>query len=295
MSETNEPPRNLQEGWCPEGATSTEALAAADLAVLGRIKAQFKPDPADERTAAIHLHLFTGLEPSSEDHQYRGGRNRDGAVDIVLSAASGAREIVEVSQSLDHAYENSAHATKAFEERLQREYSGDLSWMIDLERGWEKQRLRDLAPQVAKALNAASAAHVSNDTTLTVGEYIQATVLGLTEPPIVYISSRNAGADNLREPYLDALSEYLASNKTIAGKLSKLTRERDVLAADRCHLYLGMASSGSLGGLLPTSPSYFTWGTFVAPSPLTDLWLHSGVGQLYHWTIEGGWVFHHIK
>jgi len=294
VSETNEPHRNLQDGWCSEGATLREAVAAADLQVLGRIDAQFKPDPPDERTAAIHLHLFTGLEPSLEDHQYRGGQNRDGAVDIVLSAASGAREIVEVSQSLDHAYEKSAHATEAFEDRLQREYSGDLSWMIDLERGWEKQKLRDLAPQVAKALNVASESHVGDDTTLTVGEYVQATVLGLTDPPIVYISSRNAGAVNLREAYLDALSEYLASNKTIAGKLSKLARERDVLAAERCHLYLGMASSGSLGGLLPASPSYFTWGTFVAPSPLTDLWLHSGVGQLYHWTIEGGWVFHQM-
>lgn len=292
MPEQIEPPSNAQEGWCPRGTTLSEAFAAADLEVLGRIVSQFDRGQRDEFVAAVHLHLFTGLEPSLEDRQSRGGHHRNGAVDIVLSALSGAREIVEVSQSRDHHYEKSAHATKAFEARVQREYTGNVSWMIDLERGWEKTRLRDLAPEVAEALSAASTSGPVADTTLEVTPHVHATPLDLTDPPIVYISSRNAGADNLREPYLDALSAYLSSNETMVRKLSKLTRERDALGATRSHLYLGMASTGSLGGLLPASPSFLAWGTFAAPDPLTDLWLHSGIGELYHWTVEAGWIFH---
>lgn len=55
-----------------------------------------------------------------------------------------------------------------------------------------------------------------------------------------------------------------------------------------------MAFTGNQGGLLPASPSYFTWGNFSCPEPVTDLWLDGGTGEVYHWDRSEGWEFHRI-
>jgi len=261
---------------------------------VARIALAFATTAEDERAAAQILYAFTGIEPQLEDDQL-GGTSRDGAVDMLLPTPLGAPELVEVTQSLDPRYQRAADATIRFEEAIAREYNGTMSWSLNLERDWETITLAgDLASVVARALNTASAAGALHDHPLVITPHVHALALGPSDPPVVFVMSRNAGARSFDEPYLCALARYLATDSTIRRRLDKLAREQRTFSAERCHLFLGLASTGSNGGLLPASPSYFTWGTFAAPDPLTDIWLHGGFGVLYHWTIETGWRFHEL-
>jgi len=285
-------PRNLQEGWCPRGNPLSVELRRRDPGAQKRITAAFAHTPVEERAAARLLHAFTGLEPRLEDRQ-AGAGSRDGATDILLTSSSGRHQVVEVTQSLDPHYERAADAVARLEAAIADHYAGRVSWMLELERGWEATTWRTLAPAIAAAL-ATAPAPSSSDQPVTIHPHIRAHAIGPTDPPVVWITGRNAGASSFGMPYLDALSSYLEQDITVRGKLDKLTREALLFDAQRVHLFIAMASTGARGGLLPTSPSYFTWGTFVPPEPLTDLWLDGRTGELYHWTVEAGWVFHEL-
>lgn len=289
--------RNLLEGWCPQGESLSQVLRRRDPVVLKRIESEGRDlKDATEVRAAFLLHAFTGLDPAVEDDQRSRGQGRNGAVDIVLSAPDGQRQIAEVTSSLDTTYQRSSAALARFESEIAQRYEGAMSWMLDLERGWESLRLvREVAPDVAAKLNQLDSGSIDTDGSFLIHPLVTAWPLAPTDPPIVYVQSRNAGASNLEGPYLDALSDYLSTDRTIEGKLSKLTRETPRFGSTRCHLFVGMASTGSWGGLLPSSPSYFTWGEFSAPMPLTDLWLEGGTGELYHWTREADWFFHDLE
>lgn len=185
------------------------------------------------------------------------------------------------------------NAAARLEAAIADRYTGRVSWMIELERGWETTTWRTLAPAIADAL-AAAPAPSSSDEPVTIHPHIRAHAIGPTDPPVVWITGHNAGASSFGAPYLDALSSYLEQDATALGKLDKLAREALLFDAQRVHLFIAMASTGSRGGLLLASPSYFTWGTFTPPGPLTDLWLDGGTGEVYHWTIEAGWVSHEL-
>lgn len=248
-----------------------------------------------EQAAALTLYAYTGLIPSNQDDQ-RGGGGYDGAVDVLLTNPhTGRQQIMEVTSSLDPTYQRSSDALREFERIIAQAYSGEASWSLGLERGWEFRRLKELAILVARALNDLDSSEAGTDQSVKVHPNVTTRWLGPTDPPIVYVDSRNAGASSFGEPYLDALAAYLASESTIANKLTKLKREGENLNATRRHFFIGMASTGKLGGLPPSSPSYFTWGDFTAPSILDDLWLHGDTGEIYHWSHEIGWVFHRMN
>jgi len=201
---------------------------------------------------------------------------------------------MEVTTSLDPIYQRASKAVQQFERRIAQAYVGKTTWTLSFERGWESERLKELAPLVAQALNDADDTEAGRTEAIDLHPKVTGRQLGPTDPPIVYVDSTNAGASSIGTRYLDALSDYLQNDPTIGSKLVKLQREGLRFNATRQHLFIGMASTGSRGGLLPSSPSYFTWGEFRAPSFLDDLWLWGGTGLLYHWSREAGWIFHRV-
>lgn len=287
--------RDLTLGWCTKGPTFEEAANRMDIDDWRRVEVDFAGVGNGEREAAQHLFAFTGLAPSVGDDQSGSGNGRDAAADIFLNGPSGHIEAVEVTRSLDGTYQRSqSFAYGRFSAVVEALYSGHLSWQIDLERGWEGADLLEVASRVAGALNEAVSRGVDADESLSVDPFVTASVIGPTDPPRMFVLSANAGARNPRKPYLDELTDYLRTNTTILKKVRKLELERERVGAARTHLYVQMASTGQYGGLLPTSPSYFTWGTFTAPDGITDVWLEGGTGEVYHWCAESGWVFHSL-
>jgi len=288
--------RNLLEGWCPEGEAWTDAVQRVTAAEWERITHDFPLSKPSEQAAALSLYSFTGLIPTNQDDQGGGGQGYDGAVDVLLTdATTGERQVMEVTSSLDPVYQGASRAAEDFERIIRLTYTGTMTWTLGLERGWEFQRLKKLAPIIARMLNDLDGPVDGSEEEIELRPNVTARRLGITDPPIVYVDSRNAGASSFEDTYLDALSAYLANDPTIDGKLEKLEREGPRFEATRRHLYIGMASTGRQGGLLPSSPSYFTWGNFTPPTILDDLWLDGGTGELYHWAREAGWVFHRMS
>lgn len=280
---TTDEHRNLQQGWCPEGEPWAEAAQRVNPEEWERIKRDFPLTKPAEQTAALSLYSFTGLIPTNQDDQQGSGSGYDGAIDVLLThATTGEQQVMEVTSSLDSAYQNSSDAVKKFERIIKQTYTGATTWTLGLERGWELQRLTELSTIVARALNDLDGTDAGRNEDVQLHPHVTARQLGRTDPPIVYVDSRNAGASSFGDAYLDAFSLYLATDSTIEGKLVKLGREGLKFEATRRHLFIGMASTGKHGGLLPSSPSYFTWGEFTAPLLLDDLWLEGGTGELYH-------------
>ena len=123
-----------------------------------------------------------------------------------------------MTTSLDTRYQGAAGACARFEAEVQRHYTGRFAWQLDLERGWEHTRLvRELAPDVAAALNTESAA-TSPRNVIDIGPHVRALLIGPLDPSLVFVMSRDAGANNLDGPYLDALSDYLARDPVIGRK-----------------------------------------------------------------------------
>jgi hypothetical protein len=290
-------PRYLLNGWCTEGEPWSTISESVDPEEWERIRTTFDPKKAAEVTAALLTYAYTGLTPSNQDDQGGQGDGRNGAVDIVLTdIATGEQQVMEVTTSLDRRYQDSSASLTKFEDAVTSAYRGNRSWSLELQRDWEGMRLvRDLAPAVATALSAIADSGEAIEGPIALHSHVIAWPNDTPGQPGVKVTSRNAGALNRDDPYLDVLTDYLAKDTTIKSKLEKLEREAQYFNATRLHLFIGLASTGVRGGLLPASPSYFTWGTFVAPAPLTDLWLEGGTGELYHWTQEFGWVFHNMQ
>lgn len=125
-------PRNLQEGWCPEGEAWSNAAARVDPEEWERIKNAFDPKKAAEVTAALLTYAFTGLTPSNQDDQGGQGQGRNGAVDILLTdATTGEQQAMEVTTSLDRRYQDSSAAIAKFEEAVTVSYNGERSWSLE--------------------------------------------------------------------------------------------------------------------------------------------------------------------
>jgi len=288
--------RNLLEGWPTEGACWSKAARRINPTEWERIKSTFDPKKQNEVAAALFAYAFTGLIPTNEDDQSGGGGGRDGAVDIRLAdGATGEVQIMEVTSSIYSRYQCSSSALGTFESRVSSGYTGDLSWCVELEHGWENLDLCIVAQAIVAALNSSPAETLESPCRQQVHSHAVIWRSPVPTIPKVQVISRNAGASPLDRPYLEALSEYLRNDPVMTRKLDKLTQERANLGATRSHLFIGMASTGIHGGLLPISPSYFTWGHFSPLDGLDDLWLHGGTGELFHWAREDGWVFHNLR
>lgn len=256
---------------------------------------QFVDAGRSEYRAAVLLLVFTNLDPINADPQVAGSPSRNGAVDILLTPPSAPPEIVEVTSSLDRDYESSSAQVRRFEEKILRTYEGRSSWNLDLNGDWHQAKLMTLAPEVARELTGLDRTQTPSETiALSTSAHVVATRCETIGAPTVHTWSMHGGVVDSEEPYLEALSRYLATNETIQRKLKKLDSEKIRHGASRLHLFVLMAPTGTHGALLPMSPSHFTEGTFVAPAPMTDLWLEGNTGELYHWSDEAGWIFHSL-
>ncbi|GAB3305750.1 hypothetical protein [Pseudoclavibacter terrae] len=290
--------RDLSKNWCPEGESFSSAARRVSQSRIDALHHEFADAKPGEPRAAILLHVFTDLDPTNADRQIAGSPSGDGVVDVLLTSPSAplaAPEIAEITSSYDTTYEASSANLSKFEKKILQTYQGHSSWKLDLNGDWHREKLMTLAPKVAKELTHLDQAGTPSETTpLSISPHVDATRCATIGAPTVQTWSRSAGVADSEEPYLEALSCYLSTDTTIQKKLKKLNSEKVRHDASRVHLFISMASTGPHGALLPTSPSYFTEGTFTAPAPLTDLWLEGNTGALYHWSDAAGWIFHSL-
>lgn len=292
MSAKEASPRDLTKGWCPEGASLAEAAAGIPVEAWDLRAAAFAGVDKFEARAALFLHVFTGTMPRLEDTD-----GRQGAVDLTLHDAGRLVGIVEVTSTLDARFQRNSDHLHPLLAEVNREYRGDARWTLSFEHGWSlppaRQR-RALARGLAHSLEVQDAsANVAQP--LQIASSVQAYRIPDPGEDAVELTGWSANVSDAQDlPYLDRLNAYLSSSTLVARKLKKLTAEGERLGTTRCHLYLLMASTGNEGGLLPASPSYFTWGDFSSPEPVTDLWLDGGTGEVYHWDQTSGWMFHRV-
>lgn len=294
LSNVTAEPRNLLEGWCPEGATLAAAAAAIPPAAHEERARIFSGQDTDEARAAVYLHLLTGNLPRLEDTD---GRQR--AVDLTLHDQHGLAGIVEVTSTIDGGFQRNSAQLRRLVENIDHRYPGSGNWALGFEHGWTMPPNRDL-PGLTQQLSEALArsddevsAHAEG--AVEIGDKVIAYPIASQSTKRVRLSSWSANIPASPEiPYLDRLTAYLHTSDLIAKKLEKLTAEQARLGSSQQHLYLLMASTGEAGGLLPASPSFFTWGDFSCPPPVTDLWLDGGVGEMYHWNAVDGWIFHRL-
>lgn len=297
--------RLLTEGWCERGPSLAEAAAVVPPpASEWWDSAEFLDGPDDDRRAAINLWLLTGLTPERRD--VKGARGGDGFVDLLLRPVGAPVEVVEVLTTLDPNHSDAVPRAAALVAELNGDEPPALLFPVHLERGWEppltrgrkgKTAGRRWREAVERLQREARAGAISADAAAEAA----AVFPGLEfRDPIddpersgFWLSSWNAAAlDSGDVPYLERLSAYLATEERPVHHLDKLAREAAALGAQRRHLYLLVASAGRWGNLLPTSPSWFTDGTFTAPDGLTDLWLDGGTGYIMRWRRESGWTYH---
>ncbi|HBS75979.1 MAG TPA: hypothetical protein DEB55_16595 [Microbacterium sp.] len=286
-------PRNLLKGWCPVGRSFPNGLRAfGDDSRIQRLDAHLKSLTglrSGEPGAAWALAAHTGLWPEPRDGAEAGQR----LVDLVLQGEGDYLEVAEVMQTTD------AEFMRRFRTMSDRivpavhvAYNGVHSWGLEFERFVElppsQRDLQQRAPAWAEVLASAD----PEAGTVELGPGLSARPFSDERPPGVYFSSANAEiAERPETPYLERLSEYLATDANIARHIEKLRTESATLAARRSHLYLPVAANGENGDLLALSPSLFTWGTFTPIEGVTDLWLANGL-DIFHWSAETGWVYH---
>jgi hypothetical protein len=290
---TDEPQRNMLQGWCAEGITLNRASESLTAGAQRRALEEFEGADADDIRAASYLQVFTTLVP-----HWRDRNGLQGAVDIVLEHNEGIVEVAEITSTLHSEYERERRRVALLVSKVQTIYEGGFAWLFHLRYGWATPEtapaLNALASQIAAELVALDAAGRDNAFSSS-AEWLflrRDTAATMPRVAITSWSSNTPGTDD--EPYLDRLTRFLGTSALVGKKRTKLQREADLLSATRQHLYLLMASMGNEGGLLPSSPSFLTWGTFLAPPGLTDIWLDGGTGEIYHWAIESGWVFHRL-
>lgn len=288
-------PRNLMEGWCREGVTLAAAAGSVPITAHRERETEFGQADSDEARAAAYLHIFTGDLPRLEDTN---GRQR--AVDLTLHNPDQLTGVAEVTSTLDANFQRNSAQLRRLVEDIGRHYNGSDSWALGFEQGWTMPPNRDLSALAehlcAQLTSANETPGIDMDAPLKLAENVVGYRVAAQSIEQVRLSSWSANIPVSSEsPYLDRLSEYLSTSDLIAKKVDKLTAEKIRLGSNRQHLYLLMASMGESGGLLPISPSFFTWGTFSCPEPITDLWLDGGTGEIYHWNMYDGWVFHRVN
>jgi hypothetical protein len=290
---TAETQRNMLQGWCTEGPTLNEAWKSLTADAQRRTQKEFEEADTDDIRAATYLQLFTSLVP-----HWRDRNGLQGAVDIVLEHNEGIVEVVEITSTLHMEYERERRRAARLVSEVQALYEGGSAWLFHLRHGWatpdRTPALKALASQIAAELVALDAAGKEQALSSSADWLFVRRDTDATMPRVEITSWSTNTPGTSDEPYLDRLTRFLSISTVVGKKRTKLQREAKLLSATRQHLYLLMASMGNEGGLLPTSPSLLTWGNFEAPSGLTDIWLDGGTSEIYHWTIELGWVFHRL-
>ncbi len=287
-------PRNLLENWCPVGMSIPDAFRALGAERVRELEAGLDAWPeseVDERHAALCLAAHLGRWPVLRD-QVRVG---DGLADLELHRDGEPVEVAEVMSTLDQVFMgNFDFLKRRLIAAVSAAYRGPGAWDLDFERGVELPRGRNLQSAAMtwasriSALDAEERMHANP-----IGDGVSAYRLASDHPRGVFFGGASAEVPSSGDaPYLDRLTQYLASDGIVHRHVEKLIRDGDSIGAARRHLFLRPASTGRNGGLLGMSPSYFTWGTFSAPDGLTDVWLDAGDFNVFHWTGELGWVFH---
>lgn len=293
-------PRNLLLGWCERGPSLSEATHALRDVTPWWEAPEFADQSSDEYRAAMTVFVQTGRTPSLRD----GPGSGDGRADLLLAGGVGeAAQLVEVLSTLDaRMLDAQKRATD-----LLRDLNGDdppaQFVPVSLEPGWEPpftkkdKALRTAWLKVcARAREEARTGELSESVCAELEAVFPSLQLG--QPRLdhlrhgFHLISLHARVENRDAPYLDHLSEYLATNQRAVHHVEKLLREQEATGADRLHLYLLVAATGEHGNLLPTSPSWLTEGEFTAPEPLTDIWLDGGAGRVFWWRRESGWSYH---
>ncbi|MCV0334563.1 hypothetical protein [Microbacterium sp.] len=297
--------RLLTEGWCERGPSLSEAAAAVPPPESAWWDStEFVDGPDDDRRAAINLWLLTGLTPERRD--VKGERDGDGRVDLLLRPVGAPVEVVEVLTTLDRDHSDAEHRAAALVAELNGDAPPALRFPIHLDHGWEPPLTRGRKGKAAGRRWRAVVERLqreARDGAISAEAAAEAAAvfpgIGFHDPIDdperrgFWLSSWGAGVrDSGDVPYLERLSAYLAAEERPVHHVAKLAREAAALGAQRRHLYLLVASAGQWGDLLPTSPSWFTDGTFTAPEGLTDLWLDGGTGYIMRWRRETGWTYH---
>jgi hypothetical protein len=291
MSDSKDGPRDLTKNWCAEGASFDEAVVQLHPDTWIERVSAFGGTEDFEARAALYLHVFTGDLPRLEDTD-----GRQGAVDLTLHNRDRLTGIVEVTSTLDQAYQRNSSNLELMIDDLNVMYRGSRRWAINFGHGWSlpagKHRVA-FARELALALEALPDGDQLHD--LEVSPMVRAYRISESGEPAVNLAGWSANIpDGWDTPYLNRLSSYLSTSDLVARKLKKLSVEGDRLSAELRHLYLLMASTGNEGGLLPISPSYLTWGDFSPPEILTNLWLDGGTGEIYQWDAAEGWRYHKL-
>lgn len=285
-------PRNLLEGWCPVGSSFPEGLREfGDDSRIESLHAHLNSLTglrSGEPGAAWALAAHTGLWPEPRDGTEVGKR----LIDFVLRGEGDHLEAAEVMQTIDPQFmRRFMTMSAAIVPAVHAAYRGTHSWGLQFERFIElpssQHDLKERASVWAEVLESADPAGP-----IELGPGLRAWPFREKRPAGVYFSSANAEiAERPETPYLDRLSEYLATDGNIERHIEKLRVESATLAARRSHLYLPVAATGENGDLLAMSPSLFTWGTFTPIDGITDLWLANGL-DVFHWSAETDWVYH---
>ena len=285
--------RNMLRGWCPQAITLSEAFEALGVVAYEQTQSEFADASADDIRAATYLQAFTTLQPFWRD---RPPLQR--AADIELRKPDGSSEIVEITSTLENDHERDRRRLERLAEEVQTLYAGPHAWVFHLAYGWAApptgRDQRNLARSIVRELDAFDAEGREHGRSTSAEWLFLRRDFNDPTPRVEVVSWSTNTPDSGDEPYLNRLSRYLSNSPLIQSKMEKLIRESEALSAERRHLYPLMASMGLDGALLPTSPSYLTWGDFRAPPELTDLWLDGGTREIYHWSIEAGWQFHRL-
>jgi hypothetical protein len=266
-----------------------DALAALPLTDLESTIARFREEDPFEARAAFVLHTFTGLQPRMED-----ANGLQGAVDLALCRDGRVADIAEVTRTLDSRFQQNSHQLTTLLAEVNERYQGERGWVLHLEHGWRLPDARNRERFIVGIVDSLSTLNIQTgfENRIEIAPLVEAYRAIEPSEAAVVLAGWNANVpDAGDDPYLDRLSEYLRG-PLVERKVHKLETERVRLAAVGCHLYVGMSSTGLNGGLLPASPSYFTWGSFACPEPISDLWLDAGTGEVYHWDRTTGWTFH---
>lgn len=285
-------PRNLLKGWCSVGRSFLDGLRVfGDDSRIQSLDAHLKSLTglrSGEPGAAWALAAHTGLWPEPRDGAEAGRR----LVDFVLLGEGDYLEVAEVMQTTDAEF---IWRLRRMSDRIvpavHVAYSGAHSWGLEFERFVELPRSqRDLQRRASAWAEVLGRADPGAGT-VELGPGLSAWPLSDERPPGLYFSSANAEiAERPATPYLERLSEYLATDGNIARHIEKQRAESATLAARRSHLYLPIAANGENGDLLALSPSLLTWGIFTPIEGVTDLWLANGL-DVFHWSAETGWVY----